>query len=325
MSKKTIRSNAPIPDQATGCLLQTVKTLSLPGKAVKIMECDQKGIVKFSAPLSLLGLNEDQVAALKAQKIGFLADVVGEALVRGNMDRFAILMENKKDYARFCDKFAHKHFVTLADDRKACFRFHVSLLHRIYNEELNKAISDSAALSGDQEDGYICSGIKSAADAGNEESGAPYDVLLQFFKEKEWNYHESRASDKDHKIIESGVTGRNGRYPFRVMLLLRSERILVQSFLPVAAPEEKRPAIAEYITRVNYRTVIGCFEMDYNDGEVNYKTSLDFENDRLSVALIRQLARSNMAIFDKYWPGFFKVIYADAAPAAAIKEIDDRK
>lgn len=325
MSKKTVQSTAVVEDQATGELLETVKTLSLPGKAVEILECDKKGIVKFSAPLSDLGLNANQVTAFKAQKVGFMADVVGEALVRGNMDRFSILMENKKDYARFCTKFAHKHFVTLADDRKACFRFHVSLLHRIYNEELNKTITDSAALAGDQEDGYICTGIKPAANTGNEEVGAPYDVLLRFLKEREWDYYESKKSDEDRKIIDVGINGHNGRYPVRVWLLLKSERILFQSYLPVAVPEEKRPAVAEYITRANYGTLIGGFEMDYRDGEVNYKTSLDYEDDRLSVALIRQLARSNMSTFAKYWTGFFKVIFADLDPAMAIKEIEDKE
>lgn len=322
MSKKTANMTATPAEQTTGALLETVNTLALAGKPVEILECDKNGIVKFAAPLSDLGLNPKQISVLKAHKVGFLADVVGEALVRGNLDRFSILMENKQDYARYCEKFVHKHFVTLADDNKACFRFHVSLLHRIHNDILTESIMDPAALSGAQEDGYICSGIKPSIE---EEGCAPYDVVLRFFKEENWSYNEHKKSTEDRKIIESGIAGANGKFNFTVMLWRKREQVVIRSFLPVSVPEDKRPAIAEYITHANYGTIIGGFEMDFSDGEVAYKTSLDFENDRLSVALLRQMIRCNFSTFNRYWPGFFKVIYASADPAGAIKEIEDKK
>jgi hypothetical protein len=43
----------------------------------------------------------------------------------------------------------------------------------------------------------------------------------------------------------------------------------------------------------NYDMIIGNFELDLRDGEVRYKTSIDFEGDRLSFAYINNLVYTN--------------------------------
>ncbi len=48
-------------------------------------------------------------------------------------------------------------------------------------------------------------------------------------------------------------------------------------------------AVAEFITRANFGIVIGNFEIDFSDGEIRYKTSIDVEGDRPSFALIKRL------------------------------------
>lgn len=52
-------------------------------------------------------------------------------------------------------------------------------------------------------------------------------------------------------------------------------------------PEDRRLALAEFLTRANYGLFIGNFEMDWQDGEVRYKTSIDVAGDRLSTALVQ--------------------------------------
>jgi hypothetical protein len=108
------------------------------------------------------------------------------------------------------------------------------------------------------------------------------------------------------------------------MLWLKFDRIVLKSYLPVAVPVEKRPAIAEYITRANYGLMTGSFEMDYNDGEVIYRTSLDFKNDQLTSALIDNLAKANLAIFDRYYPGLMEIIYGNAEPETTVKKIEGK-
>lgn len=42
----------------------------------------------------------------------------------------------------------------------------------------------------------------------------------------------------------------------------------------IKASEEQRADVNEYITRANYGLTNGNFEMDFNDGELRYKTNI---------------------------------------------------
>ena len=84
----------------------------------------------------------------------------------------------------------------------------------------------------------------------------------------------------------------------------------------------RRHKVAEFITRVNYGMVIGNFEMDYEDGEMRYKTSIDIEGTELAASMIRQLVYANLVITDRYLPGIMRVIYSDESPVDVLDSIE---
>jgi len=65
--------------------------------------------------------------------------------------------------------------------------------------------------------------------------------------------------------------------------------------------------------------IIGNFELDFAEGEVAYKTSIDVEGDRLSFALIQQLVYANVTMMDKYLPGMKLVLESGMSPEDAIR------
>jgi hypothetical protein len=81
--------------------------------------------------------------------------------------------------------------------------------------------------------------------------------------------------------------------------------------------------VAEYITRANYGLRIGNFEMDYSDGEVRYKSSLDFEGEPLTPKLIKNAMYPAVHTMDLYLPGLLGVMYGNKTPAEAIREIEE--
>ncbi len=85
---------------------------------------------------------------------------------------------------------------------------------------------------------------------------------------------------------------------------------------------ERRAALAEFVTRANFGLVVGNFEMDMDDGEVRYKTSIDVEGDRLSTALLHQLVRVNLEMMDKYLPGLYAVANEGLDALAAIVAVE---
>ncbi|HEX9018927.1 MAG TPA: YbjN domain-containing protein, partial [Anaerolineaceae bacterium] len=75
-------------------------------------------------------------------------------------------------------------------------------------------------------------------------------------------------------------------------------------------------------TRANYGMIIGNFELDYQDGEIRYKTSVDVEDVALAESLVQNLVYANVLTMDKYLPGLMRVLYAGIEPIAAIEEVE---
>jgi len=67
---------------------------------------------------------------------------------------------------------------------------------------------------------------------------------------------------------------------------------------------------------------IGNFELDFNDGGIRYKTSIDVEGGRLTPALIKTLAYTNVSMMDEYLPGIRAVLEGNVAPSDAIAAIE---
>lgn len=76
--------------------------------------------------------------------------------------------------------------------------------------------------------------------------------------------------------------------------------------------------MAEFLTRANYGMAIGNFEMDYNDGEIAYKTSITSGGQTISDRMIQDLVFINCLMMDKYFPGMMQVLYSGVDPEAAV-------
>jgi hypothetical protein len=145
-----------------------------------------------------------------------------------------------------------------------------------------------------------------------------FATLGRFLEEDGW--HPQQLEDKH--IYRMGFSGQNGQTTCYAQVRMDLEQFLFYVMAPVKAPEEARPAVAEYITRANYGMRIGNFEMDFSDGEVRYKSSLDFERVDLSAELIKNTIYPAVETMDRYLPGLMAVIYAGRSPAVAIAEIE---
>ena len=100
------------------------------------------------------------------------------------------------------------------------------------------------------------------------------------------------------------------------------ERFAFYSVAPEPVPEERRLAVAEYLTRVNAGLVVGNFELDLGRGIVRMKTSLDFEGEPLSTTLVRNLVYANVRAMDHYAPGLVAVAAGEAQPDEAIARVE---
>jgi hypothetical protein len=148
--------------------------------------------------------------------------------------------------------------------------------------------------------------------------GAIFDEVTKFFKEAGWPYSQMG----ERTALNVTFQGKNGSWNCLAQVDEERYIFLFYSYCPVKAPEDKRPILADFLTRANYGLYVGNFEMDFNDGEVRYKTSVDVEGDWLSQPLIKQMVYTNFMIMDKYLPGIMSVIYGGASPTEAIAQVE---
>jgi hypothetical protein len=145
-----------------------------------------------------------------------------------------------------------------------------------------------------------------------------FATLGRFLEEDGW--HPQQLEDRT--IYRMGFAGHNGNTTCYAQVLVDLEIFLFYVQWPMKAPEQARPAVAEYLTRANYGLRLGSFEMDFSDGEVRYKNSLGFEGATLTPELIKHAIYPAVQTMDRYLPGLMAVIYGGKSPAEAIDEIE---
>ncbi|BAY64743.1 hypothetical protein NIES22_48430 [Calothrix brevissima NIES-22] len=144
------------------------------------------------------------------------------------------------------------------------------------------------------------------------------DTIINFFKADEWAFMEIPGQP----ALQLPFQGNNGKWNCYARARSEQNQFVFYSICPVNAPQNKLLAIAEFITRANSGMIIGNFELDFNDGEISYKTSIDVEGDRLSFALIKRVVYANVTMMDEYLPGIMSVIYSNVKPVDAIAQIE---
>lgn len=147
-----------------------------------------------------------------------------------------------------------------------------------------------------------------------------FNALVEFFEEDEWDFQWMEGAS----VLSMGFSGKNGKWQCFAQAREAQQQFVFYSVLPINVPPEKRQKVAELITRINYGMVIGNFELDFDDGEVRYKTSVDVEGAELTPPMIRQMVYANIIITDRYLPAVMRTIYSDITPLEAIAEADER-
>jgi len=142
-------------------------------------------------------------------------------------------------------------------------------------------------------------------------------IVQTFFQQDGWDF---RLINRESSL-RLAFQGKHDRWNCYAQTNEEQGHFVFYSILLTPAPVAKRNAIAEFLTRANYGMTIGNFELDFNDGEIRFKTSIDVEGDRLAPALIKRLVYTNVAMMDEYLPGI-KAVMEGETPEEAIRAIE---
>jgi hypothetical protein len=145
-----------------------------------------------------------------------------------------------------------------------------------------------------------------------------FAAIIAFFQQDGW---QVEPDFEDWSLLTS-FQGTHGQWQCFAFLQQSPHQFVFYSICPITVTSESRLTMADFLTRANYNLLVGNFEMDFEDGEIRYKTSLNFEGSQLDDALLEQLAHINVVMMNQYLPGIRLVIDENVSPADAIRQVE---
>lgn len=106
----------------------------------------------------------------------------------------------------------------------------------------------------------------------------------------------------------------------------KRDKLVIRIFLPLKSDEEERSKVAEFLLRANYGLSVGCFDFDFDDGEISYRTSIFCGIKDFSPPTYEQIDYTlfvSLMTIDKYADALAKVLFGLVEPEDAIEDAED--
>ena len=152
----------------------------------------------------------------------------------------------------------------------------------------------------------------------NENGARAFATLKQYLDHAGWQVEE----------IEPGSSFRSRKERERAAVIYYFQiKTELEQFLFYIVPEinvfkELLHPAAEYICRANFGMRIGNFELDFRDGQVAFRSSINFKGVPLSEKLIDNMIQPALTAYEEFYPGLIRVLAALDTPAQAIAKIE---
>lgn len=144
-----------------------------------------------------------------------------------------------------------------------------------------------------------------------------YEAITTYLKADGWPIHEI----KGQTAYSMKCQGKNGEWTCVAQAYEDNRQFVFYSSCPMRATSERYAAIAELLTRINYTMLSGNFEMNYLNGDIRYRTSVEMPGHELGAFVIARVIYGNVESMDLYLPAILAVIENGSTPLDAICEV----
>lgn len=145
------------------------------------------------------------------------------------------------------------------------------------------------------------------------------ESLEQHFAEMGWPTERIEGLDALALLFE----GQNARWQCVARAWEDHEEVAFFSIFPVRVLEPRRAAMMELLTRANYGIIVGNFEMDLEDGEIRYKTTMAAPDKVLDQRRWKKAVGINLRMLDRYAPGILALCEAEVPPRELLAKIEE--
>lgn len=143
------------------------------------------------------------------------------------------------------------------------------------------------------------------------------NIVKQFLTEDSWNF----SFDEEHGIFKFGLRIKGKIHSLKYFISIRTNEIIVYGICPIGVDEEDNKMMmemAEFLHRVNWGLRNGCFEFDFRDGEIRFRSYIDCDKTLPSIESIKNSIFCTAAMFEKYGAGITSIIFAEGYAQEAI-------
>lgn len=144
------------------------------------------------------------------------------------------------------------------------------------------------------------------------------ETISGMLSDPEWGFGPGPSEN----TLVTMFGGDHGNFIVAVGVREPEQQLVFYAYSPKEAPEDRRPAMMELVTRANHGMIIGNFELDLRDGEVRFKVGLDLEGVTDPRPLIEPHLSVCIMTLDQYLPAIDAVIEGSASPAEALAAIE---
>ncbi len=143
------------------------------------------------------------------------------------------------------------------------------------------------------------------------------DRLKNFLSLKEFRYEEI----PERNMIKTGIRGKN--LSWHIYLRADEERnlISISSVLPLYADDVQKLKIADLLNRINYRTLLGTWCLDNEDGEISYTIFHLTDGNNITDSQLDIIFDTCCRSVDNFFPAIASVNYGNAEPVIAFNSI----
>ena len=144
-------------------------------------------------------------------------------------------------------------------------------------------------------------------------------AISSFFDSMKWKY----SYDDKRSIFSTGISMQGSIGNIILKILVKETTYTVYAILNNKAEPKFFSQISEYLHRANFCLLNGNFEIDYSDGEIRYKTFVNFEDIILSEGIIRDSILIPVFMFDKYGKNLLKLMVDSGDPHQLILDAEN--
>ncbi len=146
-------------------------------------------------------------------------------------------------------------------------------------------------------------------------------LIKSVFDEASWKY----KFDEERSVYISGINMDSIIGNVRIAIYVREKHYKVSVSLPNKVESAYLHSVAEYLHRANFGLNNGNFELDYNDGEVRYKSYVFFQGVELTKRVVEDSILIPLMMYMRYGKNMMKLMLGEGNPKELIEEAENKE